>query len=76
MSQKQPHAALLSEIDAFLEETGMGPTYFGKVAAKNSELVARLRAGRRVWPETAEQVRAYINEERKRRIDEPNGAAA
>ena len=36
---------LLSEIEAFLEKTGMGETYFGKLAANDSALVARLRAG-------------------------------
>ncbi len=60
-------ATLLAEIDAFLEETGMGVAYFGKRAAGNSELVARLRAGRRCWPETAVKVRSFIKAERKQR---------
>lgn len=51
---------LLSEVEHFLSVSGMGPTYFGKVAANNTELVRRLRAGRRVWPETAEMVRDFI----------------
>ena len=51
---------LLQEIDAFLSETRMGESYFGKKAAGNSELVARLREGRRVWPETEAKVRSFI----------------
>lgn len=51
---------LLETIDAFLAETGMGAAYFGKRAVGNSELVARLRAGRRVWPETEGRVLAFI----------------
>lgn len=51
---------LLQEIEAFLSETGMGESYFGKKAAGNSELVARLRDGRRVWPETEAKVRSFI----------------
>lgn len=60
---------LLVEIDAFLSETGMGASYFGKAAVGNSELVPRLRQGKRCWPETAQKVRAFIRAElRKRRV--------
>ncbi len=51
---------LLSEIELFLAKTGMGPSYFGRLAAGNSELIGRLRRGRRVWPETELQVREFI----------------
>jgi hypothetical protein len=54
------HPQLLAEIEAFLSETDMGESYFGKKAAKNSELVARLRAGKKVWPDTETSVRSYI----------------
>lgn len=54
----------LSDIKAFLSETGMGPSYFGKVACGNSELVERLEAGRRVWPDTEDRVRAFMAERR------------
>lgn len=49
--------SLLDEIEGFLEETGMGESYFGKKFARNSELVSRLRDGRRVWPDTEQLVR-------------------
>lgn len=59
------HKTLLSEIDAFLAETGMGPSYFGKKAARNSEVVSRLREGRRIWPETEAEIRSFIRSRRK-----------
>ncbi len=55
-----PHTDLLLEIDAFLAESGMGPSYFGKVATGNSEIVARLRQRRRIWPDTEQRVRDFI----------------
>jgi len=51
---------LINEIDQFLSETGMGPHRFGMLAASNGRLVERLRAGRRIWPETEKQVRAFM----------------
>jgi hypothetical protein len=65
---------LLTEIDAFLTETGMSEYRFGLLAAKNGRLVERLRAGTpkkgrpaRIWPETEMQVRSFIIAERQRR---------
>ena len=65
---------LLSEIRSFLAQTDMGPSYFGKASCGNSELVERLESGRRVWPETAEKVRAFMAERIKR--DSANTEAA
>jgi hypothetical protein len=59
--------SLIEEIDAFLAETGMGASYFGKQATGNSEIVKRLREGRRVWPETEKQVRDFIKAQRRMR---------
>ena len=56
------HPDLLSEIDTFTARTGMGESYFGKLAAGNSELVPRLRRGGRVWPETEAKVRRFIHD--------------
>lgn len=67
---------LLNEIDAFLTETGMGPSYFGKRAAGNTEIVARLRSGRRIWPDTAARVREFMSAERKRRLLQGSEVAA
>lgn len=55
---------LLREIRAFLRETRMGPTYFGKVAAGNSELVSRLKAGKTITLRTAERARKFMAERR------------
>ena len=54
------HPSLLKEIDAFLSETGMSASYFGKKAVGNSEVVSRLRKGRRVWPDTETNLRSYM----------------
>ena len=51
---------LLPEIDRFLARTGWSDYKFGIKAIKNGRLVERLRAGRRIWPETEMQVRAFI----------------
>ena len=55
------HPELLAKIEAFLSETGMGASYFGKLAAKNSEIVPRLRGGRRVWPETEMALNEFMD---------------
>ena len=54
------HHPILPEIDAFLKETGMAETYFGKRAAGNSELVARLRDGGSVHFKTEAKIRKFM----------------
>jgi hypothetical protein len=54
------HPELLRDIRAFLAKTGMGPAYFGKRAAENSELVKRLENNGRVWPETERRIRDFM----------------
>ena len=56
---------LLDLIDAFLAETGMGPTYFGKLAANNSDFVKRLRDGRPILTSTETRVREFIANRRQ-----------
>lgn len=56
---------LRQEIEAFLAESNMGQAYFGKLAANNSSLVSRLRAGESVTLRTAERIRAFIKQRRK-----------
>jgi len=55
---------LLDEIETFLSETGTGAFRFGIKATRNGRLVERLRAGGRVWPETENEVRAFMRLER------------
>lgn len=67
--------ALLIEIDEFLSATGLSEYTFGWLAARNGRLVERLRAGRRIWPETEVQIREFIVSERQRRAIAPERAA-
>jgi len=55
------HHPILREVEEYLAKTGMGETYFGKRAANNSELVARLRAGGSVHFKTEDSIRAFIS---------------
>jgi hypothetical protein len=57
-------SGLLNEIQQFLRATGMGPTYFGKLAAGNTELVGRLQAGKTITLRTAERARRFMAERR------------
>lgn len=61
---------LLSEIHDFLAETGMGPSYLGKQAVGNSEIVKRLEAGRTIQLDTAEKLRAFMRAKRAERVPE------
>jgi hypothetical protein len=58
---------LITEIDAFLRDVGISPSYFGKKACGNSELVERLRAGRPILNQTEKKVREFMAAERRKR---------
>jgi hypothetical protein len=51
---------LLREIRTFLAEYRMSPSYFGKAAVGNSEMVGRLEAGNTVTLRTAEKARRFM----------------
>lgn len=51
---------ILPAIEAFMRAEKIGEHRFGILAANNGRLVERLRAGRRIWPETEDQVRSFI----------------
>ncbi|MHA6684465.1 hypothetical protein [Mesorhizobium sp. A556] len=59
---------LLTDIDQFLRQTGMGEYRFGILAVSNGRLLERLRTPRsngqpaRVWPETEAQIRSFMAE--------------
>lgn len=55
---------LLTDIRVFLQHTNMGPSYFGKAACGNSELVTRLVKGGRIWPDTEAKIRAFMRQHR------------
>ncbi len=52
--------ALLTEIEAFLAETGLTPTKFGLASVNDGHLVANLRRGNSVTLKTADRVRAFM----------------
>ena len=56
---------LLHEIDAFLAERKIGDHRFGVLAINNGRLLERLRSGGRIWPETADKIRRFIELERE-----------
>jgi hypothetical protein len=58
MSARQP--GLLADIEAFLAEADMAETTFGLGALKDGKVIAQLREGRRLWPETEAKVRAFM----------------
>lgn len=61
--------ALLDQIRTFQaeHEPPMADSYFGKEACGNSELVARLQANGRVWPDTKAKIVAFMAKERSGR---------
>lgn len=59
-------AQLLAEIKAFLAETGMAPTSFGKQFFGDPSLVADLEGGRSPSGRFAEKVRTKIKEQREK----------
>lgn len=56
------HDKLLKQIDVYLAESGLSEHRFGILAVSNGRLVERLRAGRRVWPETEERILMFLAE--------------
>lgn len=53
----------LAEIDAFLAESGMSATAFGKAAVGDPNFVKDLRDGRSASLRLVEKVNAYISEQ-------------
>lgn len=56
---------ILAEIEAFLTESGMSPTMFGKRAKDDAALVFHLRAGRGIRPKTDALLRDFMAAERE-----------
>ncbi len=57
---------LMSEIDAFLRDTGMAPTRFGVEAVSDPTLLTKLGKGRTITLARADRIRSYIRDERAR----------
>ena len=47
-------------IERFLHETGVPPTRFGRLAARDPKLVPDMRSGREVRPELEAKLRQFI----------------
>jgi lysine/ornithine N-monooxygenase len=60
---------LLTEIEAFLAESGLSASRFGWLATRNARLVERLREGKPVLTTTETRVREWLiaNRDRKSR---------
>lgn len=54
---------LLSEIETYMARHDIGEHRFGMLAVSNGRLVERLRKGRRIWPETEQKVRDFMEME-------------
>lgn len=61
-------AALLAEIDAFLADTEVAETTFGRHAVNDGKFVGRLREGSGITVATVDRVRAYIAAERAKAV--------
>lgn len=66
--------ALLQEIKEAALDLGIAPSTVGERAGQGGHFYRRLNEGCRVWPETAQKVRAWISSERARRAQTQEGA--
>lgn len=69
---------ILAEIEALLRRTEMAETTFGRKAVNDGKFVARLRAGGGLTTRTADQVRAFIADQKAKlkAAESTEGAAA
>jgi len=51
---------LIAEIEAAAAALGIAPSTLGERAGQGGHFYARLKAGKRVWPDTAQRVRDAI----------------
>jgi hypothetical protein len=61
--------ALLADIEAFLRESGMSASFFGKAAVGDPNFVGELRKGRKPHLDLVDRVDAYLKSARERRVD-------
>lgn len=52
--------SLLTEIELFMAAHGLSQWQFGQRALGDRRFIKEIRAGRRVWPETASKVRQFM----------------
>ncbi len=62
MEQMNLTQILLAEMEAAAASLGIEPSTLGERAGQGGRFYARLKEGKRVWPETAQKVRDKIAE--------------
>jgi hypothetical protein len=60
---------LIEDMEAASVVLRLSPSTIGERAGQGGRFYARLKSGARVWPETAAQVRAWINQASKNASD-------
>lgn len=70
--------SIIREVEGFIAKTGMAESTLGRKALNDGKAIARLREGKRMWPETIEKLRAFIAAETPSASDDgqSEGAAA
>jgi hypothetical protein len=53
---------LAAEMEAAASRIGIEPSTLGERAGQGGRFYARLKEGKRVWPETAQKIRDWIDE--------------
>jgi hypothetical protein len=53
---------LVAEMEAAASRIGIEPSTLGERAGQGGRFYARLKEGKRVWPETAQKIRDWIND--------------
>lgn len=69
-------AALCRRVEAFLAETGMKPSTFGRRSVNDSKIVPRLRQDCGLTLNTARRIEKFMREERARRMSGGGAAEA
>jgi hypothetical protein len=59
---------ILKDVDGFLEKTGMAESTLGRKALNDGKAITRLRAGKRMWPETIDKLREFMTAESQRPV--------
>lgn len=67
------HHNIVAEIERFCSASGIAETTFGRLAVNDGKLVQRLRTGGRMWPETEERIRSFMDHENKERRSKSAG---
>lgn len=59
-SDSEIHMRLRRRVERYLKRTGMSASLFGRIVANDPRFVLDLRCGRKVGPQLANKVRAWL----------------